>query len=77
MITATSVAIIISDGTKMNRPSARNLEEASADLVDIITFHDYLQSASRIEASWETAEAVARKYNKPLMNSETAWIWTQ
>lgn len=53
---------------------ARNLEEASADLVDIITFHDYLQSASRIEASWETAEAVARKYNKPLMNSETGCI---
>lgn len=53
---------------------SKNLEEASADLVDILTFHDYLQSDSRIEASWVTAEAVAKKYNKPLMNSETGCI---
>ena len=50
---------------------AANLEEASADLVDIITFHDYLPTESRVEASWKTAEAVAQKYGKPLMNSET------
>lgn len=50
---------------------AKNLEEASADLVDIITFHDYLQTDARVEASWQTAEAVAKKYGKPLMNSET------
>ncbi|MBP5537391.1 MAG: cellulase family glycosylhydrolase [Bacteroidales bacterium] len=50
---------------------SRNLEEASADLVDIITFHDYLPTSSRTEAAWDIAEAVAKKYNKPLMNSET------
>lgn len=53
---------------------SKNLELASADLVDIITFHDYLQSDSRVEAAWEIAEAVAKKYNKPLMNSETGCI---
>ncbi len=48
-----------------------NLEEASADLVDIITFHDYMYTEARVEAAWEIAEAVAKKYKKPLMNSET------
>jgi hypothetical protein len=51
-----------------------NLEEASADLVDIITFHDYKQSDSRIEAAWQIALSVAKKYGKPLMNSETGCI---
>ena len=32
-----------------------NLEEATADLVDIITFHDYMQSNSRIEAARQIA----------------------
>lgn len=50
---------------------ASNLEAASPDLVDIITFHDYLPTEARVEESWKTAEAVAEKYGKPLMNSET------
>lgn len=53
---------------------SKYLEDASADLVDIITFHDYLQTDSRIEAAWDIAETVAKKYNKPLMNSETGCI---
>ena len=53
---------------------SKNLEDASADLVDIITFHDYMPTEARIEAAWEIAEAVAKKYNKPLMNSETGCI---
>jgi len=48
-----------------------NLEDASADLVDIITFHDYKPTEARVENAWAIAEAVAKKYNKPLMNSET------
>ena len=48
--------------------------EGSADLVDVLTFHDYTPTRSEIEAAYKIAEDAARKYNKPLMNSETACI---
>jgi len=48
--------------------------EPTADLVDVITFHDYTQLRSTIEAAYKTAEDVAKKYGKPMMNSETACI---
>ena len=48
--------------------------EPTADLVDVITFHDYTQLRSSIEAAYKTAEDVAKKYGKPMMNSETACI---
>ncbi len=48
--------------------------EGSADLVDVLTFHDYTPLRSTIEAAYKTAEDVAKKYGKPMMNSETACI---
>jgi len=48
--------------------------EPTADLVDVITFHDYTQLRSTIEAAYKTAEDVAKKHGKPMMNSETACI---
>jgi len=48
--------------------------EPTADLVDVITFHDYTQLRSTIEAAYKTAEDVAKKYGKPMMNTETACI---
>jgi hypothetical protein len=48
--------------------------EGSADLVDVLTFHDYMPTRSAIEAAYKTAEDVSKKYNKPMMNSETACI---
>ncbi|MFB6317702.1 cellulase family glycosylhydrolase [Saccharicrinis sp. FJH54] len=44
--------------------------ENTNDLVDVISFHDYLETRSRIEASYVLAEEYSKKYNKPLINSE-------
>jgi tetratricopeptide (TPR) repeat protein len=44
--------------------------ENTADLVDVISFHDYLETRSRVEKSYAIAEEVSKKYNKPLINSE-------
>lgn len=48
--------------------------EPTADLVDVLTFHDYTPLRSTIEAAYKTAEDTAKKYNKPMMNTETACI---
>lgn len=44
--------------------------ENTNDLVDVISFHDYLETWSRVEASYILAETFKEKYNKPLINSE-------
>lgn len=44
--------------------------ETTNDLVDVISFHDYLETRSRIEASYVLAEEYSKKFNKPLINSE-------
>jgi len=44
--------------------------ENTNDLVDVISFHDYLETRSRVEASYTLAEEYSIKYNKPLINSE-------
>lgn len=44
--------------------------ENTNDLVDVISFHDYLETRSRVEASYELAKEFSAKYNKPLINSE-------
>ncbi len=44
--------------------------EKTADVVDVISFHDYLETRSRVEESYAIAEEVSKKYNKPLINSE-------
>lgn len=50
---------------------AVNLEEASPDLVDVLSFHDYSTTTAGMERSYEAAQRVAEKYKKPLLNSET------
>ncbi len=44
--------------------------EKTADLVDAICFHDYLETRSRVEETYTIAEEISKKYNKPLINSE-------
>ena len=44
--------------------------ENTNDLVDVISFHDYLETRSRVEASYVLAEEFSKKYNKPIINSE-------
>ena len=46
----------------------------SAEWVDVISFHDYLESESRIEHTYEVAEEIANKYSKPLINSELSCL---
>jgi hypothetical protein len=46
----------------------------TADLVDVISFHDYLETRSRVEESYAIAEGYSKKYNKPLINSELCCI---
>ncbi len=48
--------------------------KGEADLVDVLTFHDYTGLRSTIEAAYDTAKAYATKYNKPMMNTETGCI---
>jgi hypothetical protein len=48
--------------------------ENTNDLVDVISFHDYLETRSRVEKSYALAEEYSKKYNKPLINSELCCI---
>ena len=51
-----------------------NQLEPTADLVDVLTFHDYTPLRSTIEEAYKTAEEVSKKYSKPILNTETACI---
>jgi hypothetical protein len=46
----------------------------AGDLVDVISFHDYLATRRQVENSYEVAEKYAKQYNKPLINSELGCI---
>jgi len=46
----------------------------TSDMVDVISFHDYLETRSRVEKSYAIAEDFSKKYNKPLINSELCCI---
>jgi hypothetical protein len=48
--------------------------EPSADLVDVLSFHDYTPLRSTVEEAYRIAEAVARKFGKPMLNTETGCI---
>jgi hypothetical protein len=42
--------------------------------VDVFSFHDYLPTRAKVEDSYLQAEETARKYNKPVLNSEMACV---
>ncbi len=44
--------------------------EPSAEWVDVLCFHDYLETRARIEHTYDVAEEMRAKYNKPIINSE-------
>jgi len=48
--------------------------EPTADLVDVLSFHDYTELRSTIEEAYRVAEDVSRKFGKPMMNTETGCI---
>jgi len=48
--------------------------EPTADLVDVLSFHDYTALRSTVEEAYRTAEEVSRKFGKPILNTETGCI---
>jgi hypothetical protein len=48
--------------------------EPTVDLVDVISFHDYLETRARVEDTYLKAEALSQQYGKPLINSELACL---
>lgn len=46
----------------------------SADLVDVLSFHDYTPTRGSVEDAYRTAEEFGKKYGKPILNTETACI---
>ena len=46
----------------------------TAELVDIIVFHDYSETASRIRRTYDYARALGEKYGKPVINNETGCL---
>ncbi len=47
---------------------------SSNDLVDVISFHDYLSIRKDIEAAILVAEEYGRQYGKPILNTETGCV---
>ncbi len=49
--------------------------EPTADLVDVLSFHEYTQTRASVEESYRVAEETSKKHgNKPRLNTETACI---
>ncbi len=48
--------------------------ESSADLVDVLSYHDYSPTLKGVRAMAELALSVGRKYGKPVINNETCCI---
>ncbi len=48
--------------------------KSSADLVDVISFHDYLTTRREIEEALLAAEECGRRWGKPILNTETGCI---
>ena len=46
----------------------------TGDMVDVIIFHDYLETRSRVEATCKRAVELSKKYNKPVVNNETGCL---
>ena len=46
----------------------------TAELVDVIIFHDYSTTRTRLRGIYETAVALGKKYNKPILNNETGCL---
>jgi hypothetical protein len=60
------------NATTIGHTFARDIEWCTN--VDVFSFHDYSETRAKIEASYVLAESLSKKYNKPLLNSETACV---
>ena len=58
-------------GTPLTLGHTRAWEiEPTAEIVDVISFHDYEPTRARMEHNFNLAESLGRKYGKPVINSE-------
>jgi hypothetical protein len=48
--------------------------EPTADLVDVLSFHDYTWTRASVEEVYRIAEGVSKKFGKPMLNTETGCI---
>jgi len=48
--------------------------EPTADLVDVLSFHNYTETRASVEDAYRVAEGVSRKFAKPMLNTETGCI---
>jgi hypothetical protein len=48
--------------------------EPTVNEVDVISFHDYLETKKRIQASYDLALSIGEKYGKQVINSEMACL---
>ena len=48
--------------------------ESSADLVDVLSYHDYSPTLAGVRKAAELAISVGKKYGKPVINNETCCI---
>ena len=46
----------------------------TGDMVDVIIFHDYLETRSRVDATCRRAVELSEKYGKPVINNETGCL---
>lgn len=46
----------------------------TGEMVDIIIFHDYLETRSKVEATCRRALELSKKYGKPVINNETGCL---
>ncbi len=60
------------NATTIGHTFAKDLEWCAN--IDVFSFHDYSPTRRKVEESYLQAEAIARKYNKPLLNSEMACV---
>ena len=42
--------------------------------MDVLSFRDYTATRVSVEEAYRTAEEIAKKYSKPILNTETACI---
>lgn len=49
-------------------------ESGTAELVDVIIFHDYSTTRTRLRGIYEMAVALGKRYNKPILNNETGCL---
>ena len=48
--------------------------ESTADLVDVISYHDYLSTRKAIEGAILDAKILSKKWGKPILNTETGCV---